>query len=78
MKSNYIERRFKMNANTTIIIKSKKDGDIYKNVMTVTHESVGLEPLISINNPSRSDLADKIANINLEDDQVDMFEGQNE
>lgn len=73
MKSDYIEKRYKMNKNTTVVVVSKRDGDVYKNKITLTHETAGLEPLLKAVNPTRSEIADKIADIDLDDDNVNLF-----
>lgn len=73
MKSDYIEKRYRMNKNTTVVVKSKRDGDVYKNIITLTHESAGLEPLLKASNPGRSEIADKIADIDLSDDNLELF-----
>lgn len=77
MKSNYIEKRYRMNANTTVIVKSKLDGDIYKNTIVLTHESAGLEPLLKTT-PTRSEIADKIADIDMSDENGQLFGDNNE
>lgn len=61
-----------MNRNTTVIVKSKLDGDVYKNTITLTHESSGMEPLIKAS-VTRSQLADKIADIDMQSDNVELF-----
>lgn len=76
MKSNYIEKRYKMNSNTTVIVKSKLDGDVYKNTIVLTHESAGLEPLLKANTPTRSEIADKIADIDMSDENGQLFGDQ--
>lgn len=72
MKSDYIEKRFKMNSNTSVVVKSRLDGDVYKNTITVTHETAGLEPLFKTT-PTRSQIADKIADIDMSDPQGNLF-----
>lgn len=72
MKDSFIQRKFKMNKNTTVTITSKLEGDLYKNKITLTHDSVGMEPLIK-GSVRRSQLADKIADIDLADDNIEMF-----
>lgn len=74
MKSNYIEKRYRMNNNTTVIVKSKLDGDVYKNTIVLTHESAGLEPLLKAT-ATRSEIADKIADIDMSDEQGSLFGG---
>lgn len=61
-----------MNATTTVIVKSKLDGNIYKNTLVITHESAGLEPLLRPT-ASRSEIADKIADIDMSDEQGSLF-----
>lgn len=74
MKSNYIEKRYRMNATTTVVVKSKLDGEIYKNTITLTHESAGLEPLLKAT-ATRSEIADKIADIDMSDENGTLFGG---
>jgi hypothetical protein len=75
MKSEYIERRYKMNKETTVVVKSRKekDADIYKNSVTVTTESTSLEPLKI---GTRSEIEAAIKEIDLEDDQIALFAGE--
>lgn len=77
MKSSYIEKRYRMNKNTTVTVKSKLDGDIYKNTITLTHESAGLEPLLRAT-ATRSEIADKIADIDMSDEQGSLFGDSND
>lgn len=77
MKSSYIEKRYRMNRNTTVVVKSKLDGDVYKNTITLTHESAGLEPLLKTT-PTRGQIADKIADIDLSDEQGSLFGGDDD
>lgn len=72
MKSAYIERRYKMNSFTTVVVKSKKDkdADIYKNSITVITESTSLEPLRI---GTKSEIEEALKEIDLEDNQVSFF-----
>lgn len=72
MKSEYIERRYKMNRDTTVIVKSRKDkdADIYKNTITLTHSTTSLEPL-SIG--TREEIEAAVAEIDMDDDQLMLF-----
>lgn len=71
MQSDYSEKRYKLNRNTTAIVKSKKskDSNIYTNTVTITHETAALEPLEF---EDRKELQSTIAAIDLEDDQLDL------
>lgn len=73
MKVSEIKKRYRMNKDTEIVIESKKNGDIYENRVVVTHKSVGLEPLFKSLNPTRTELADAVADIDLMSDTVDLF-----
>lgn len=72
MRSDYIERRFKMNRETTVIIKSRKakDAEIYTNSITVTTETADIKPLQL---QTRAEIEDMIRGIELEDDQSSLF-----
>lgn len=70
MKSEYQERRFKMNAQTSVVIRSTRDKvntDLYHNTITVVHQTSGLEPL---DLKSRVSLEQAIKAIELEDPQT--------
>jgi hypothetical protein len=72
MKSAYIERRYKMNALTTVIVKSKKekDADIYKNSITIVTESTSIEPLRI---GTKAEIEEAVKQIDLEDNQINFF-----
>ena len=72
MKSDYLERRIRLNGHTTRIIKSQKvkGSDIFKNTITVVYESAGLDPLQFA---TREELEQAIKSIDLEDEQVPLF-----
>lgn len=74
MKSEYIERRYKMNNNTTVIVRSKKskDAEIYNNTITLTHSTADIKPL-SIG--TRDEIEAAINKIDLDDDQLALFGG---
>lgn len=74
MKSDYIERRFRMNRQTTVTIRSKMDekSDIYKNTVIVTREESSLEPLKT---HTRAEIEEMIKEIDLEDDQTTLAVG---
>lgn len=74
MKSESIERRYKMNRNTTVVIKSKKmkDADVYQNTVTLIYATADVQPL-ELN--SRSAIAHYIQDVDLDDDQVALFGG---
>jgi hypothetical protein len=76
MKDDYIERRVKLNRETTVVIKSRKDkdSDIYRNTVTLTHESADMQPLQL---GSRNDIQQYIQGVDLEDDQMGLFPGGN-
>lgn len=72
MKDDYIERRVKLNRDTTVIIKSRKDkdADIYRTTVTLTHESADTKPLQLA---SRRDIQNYIQGVDLDDDQIGLF-----
>ncbi len=71
MKSDYLERRIRLNRTTTAVVKSKKDkeGDFYHNSLTIVHEYVNTDPL---NFATRAELEDAIANIDTTADQLGL------
>lgn len=75
MKDDYIERRVRLNRDTTVIIKSKKDkdADIYRTTVTLTHESADIKPLQL---GSRKDIQEYIQGVDLDDNQMGLFGGQ--
>lgn len=77
MKSDYLERRIKLNSNTQVIIKSKKrpDADIFRNTISLVHETSDLEPLQFA---TREELEATIRSIDLDNEQQElMFGGKN-
>jgi hypothetical protein len=72
MKSTHIERRYKMNDNTTVVVKSKKDkdADIYRNTITIITESTDIEPLRI---GTKAEIEEAVKQIDLEDNQVSFF-----
>lgn len=75
MKDDYIERRVRLNRETLVTIRSKKDkdSDIYRNTVTLQHESADIKPLQL---GSRSDIAEYIQGVDLDDDQMGLFPGR--
>lgn len=76
MRSDYLERRFKLNARTTVVIKSKrvKDAEFYSNTVTLIHASSSEKPM---NMFSRKEIEAYLADISLEDDQIELGFGVN-
>jgi hypothetical protein len=76
MKSEYLERRFKLNAKTTVVIKSKKykDAEYYSNTVSLIHSSASDKPL---NLFSRKEIMKYLDDIELEDDQIELGFGVN-
>ena len=75
MKSELIVRKYKMNRDTTVEIRSKKakDADIYTNSIVVTQVSVSTEPLKI---GTRAEIMSAVKEIELEDDQLGLSLGQ--
>lgn len=72
MKTEYQERRFKLNPSTDVVIKSvrsKLNTDLYENTITVVHKTAGLDPL---DLKSRQGIESAIKGIDLTDPQVSM------
>lgn len=68
------ERKFKLNRDTTVIVKSRrdKDAEIYRTTVSLVHESADIKP-IELKN--LSDVKSYIAGVDLEDDQASLFAG---
>jgi hypothetical protein len=77
MKSELILRKYKMNTNTNVIIKSKKmkDANVYINTLTLEFTTSDINPLKL---DTRSAIQNYIDNIEMEDEQQDLFEGAEE
>lgn len=75
MQSDYLERRVKLNRNTSVVIKSKKakDADIFRNTLTIVHETADIKPLQFA---SRSELEAAIKEFDIEEDQTMLFGGE--
>lgn len=75
MQDDYVERRVRLNRETTVTIKSKKDKDaqIYRTTVSLTHESADIKPLQL---GSRKDIQNYIQSVDLDDDQMGLFGGQ--
>lgn len=65
---------FKLNAQTTLIIKSTKDkdADIYRTTVSLVHQSSDLKPLQL---RTTDEIKDYIAGVELDDDQASLFNG---
>jgi hypothetical protein len=75
MKDDYVERRVRLNRETTVTIKSKKDkdADIYRTTVQLTHESADTKPLQL---GSRKEIQAYLQGVDLDDDQMGLFGGQ--
>lgn len=72
MKSESIERKYRMNTNTFVTIKSKKmkDSDVYINTVHLIHETSDIKP---IELSSRSAIAKYIGDVDFDDNQIGLF-----
>lgn len=75
MKSDYIERRIRLNRNTSVVLRSKKDkdADIYRSTITVVHEIADTKPLQI---GTRAELEAAIKEIDLDEDQLSLMAGE--
>ncbi len=72
LKPDQIAKKYKLNANTTVVIKSIRDGQLYKNSITVTHETADLEALSF---PTARALEQHVRAIDMEEAQQEMSFG---
>lgn len=73
MKPESLTRKYKLNNNTEVIVKSKRmkgAADVYINTMTLNFITSDTKPLEL---PSRSAIAEYIKDVDLEDDQQSLI-----
>ena len=72
MKSEKIERSYKMNGNVSVHIKSKRvnGSDVYSNTVTMVYTTADTKP---IELASRAAIQNYIGNVDFTDDQQNLF-----
>lgn len=72
MRSDYQERRIKLNSHVTVTLKSEryKDSDMYRNTISVVSVRASSKPFSLL---TRDELTDLIKNIDLEEEQQSLL-----
>lgn len=77
LRTDLIVKKYKLNRNTDVTVKSKRirGSDVYSNTFTVEYSTADTTPLTF---PTLPALAEYVQKIDLEDDQQELNFGQND
>lgn len=77
LRTDLLIKKYNLNKNTTVTIKSKREkgSDVYRNTITVEHETADLQPLSF---PTVAALENHVRGIDMEQDQTELGFGATE